>query len=116
MSGASSGGLRPRGPRVLSGDIARLNGALAANVRFRIVQPGVHADAPAEPCGAAGLLVARSDDGRERSASSPLAGSLSRRTLLLQLSECLAECAMRLELGTAVYRATTRRGEARGAP
>jgi hypothetical protein len=54
--------------------------------------------------GAAGVLIARLADGMERRAASPLAPASSRRARLLLLSGCLAECAMSLGLGTAVYR------------
>jgi hypothetical protein len=94
------------GARVRADDVDRLNGALAANVRFQVVRPASGSTAPGarRPDGAAGVLVARLADGRERRAASPLAGASSRRARLLLLSGCLAECAMSLGLGTAVYR------------
>jgi len=113
MAGASTGRIRRCGAAVRPDDLDRLNGVLAANVRFRIVRPAAGSVVSGVRCpgSPAGVLVARLPDGRERHAASPLAGATSRRARLLQLSCCLAECAMRLELGTAVYRKTPAAGE-----
>lgn len=121
MSSASTDGLRLRGERTRSDDIETLNGALASNVRFCVVlaAPGSAASGASSGEVAAGVLVARLADGRERRAVSPLAGASSRRALLLRLSSCLAECAMSLGLGTAVYRRPAAPGDDRprdGAP
>ncbi|MBM3307905.1 MAG: hypothetical protein FJY74_06235 [Candidatus Eisenbacteria bacterium] len=91
------------------GDVERLNGLLADDLVFLVVDPSLtrsRADprGATQPRTASGILVVRSAGGAERRASSSIARPASRRAGLAALSACLAECAMSLGLGTGVYR------------
>ncbi|MCK4410319.1 MAG: hypothetical protein KAW67_09545, partial [Candidatus Eisenbacteria sp.] len=99
------------------GDVARLNSILVENLRFAVestysrgsicVGPDTCADtSPAcEPISTArGVLIYKTSEGRQRTASFPVVCFTVRRHLLHSLSRSLAECAMTLGLGAGVYR------------
>jgi hypothetical protein len=88
----------------LRADIRRLNALLAPHLTFAAVKaPKVAGRPPARDAAETGVLIERLSGG-ERRAVTPLPRSSSRRARLLALSAALAECAMRLGLGTSVCR------------
>jgi len=78
-------------------DLARLNSALAAGIRFAL-EPTL------EPASTLRGVLTHLVSGGRRSASFPVSCSAVRRQLLHSLARSLAECAMVLGLGAGVYR------------
>lgn len=120
--------VRSRDAAISSGrvaaDLARLNRALAVNLRFGVASPnsvvgevsarrsGRRAEeGPAE----AGILEMELSGGATRRAIHLIAANSPHRRHLHLLAACLAECAMELGLGTGIYRTERAAASLRGA-
>ncbi len=91
--------------RVPPRDVERVNALLRANLRFD-VDDGSHAGTRqrrGRPP-ATGTLVVEFQDGRRLVATHPVSTTACRRRRLHSLAGALAECAMTLGLGAAIYR------------
>ena len=100
-----------RGFAAWSDGVARLNEAIAPDVRFRVeVRTGPRGATGRVRVGrdTVGVLVVRDVDGSERQAACPLHAAAPGRAALLSLAACVADCAMVLGLGVRIYRSAAR--------